>query len=187
MTDMNAHEKLEVVMDRVRPIFCANSLGEIYDFLEIWLVDDHKYIASIRGKRIEIKTFFAWILKEGGVSFIIGHETYHFIKAIENQKSDSWGTLFDRTVDQAKTPLGKIVVAITAAAIMFPFSRLISREEEFEADLFGKKITLEAGYPLSDIGHLFSIQEMKFAKGGGFLDTHPDTGEREKRLGLTRY
>jgi len=183
---MNAHEKLHVVMQKVRPIFYNNNFGEIYDLLEIWLVDNHKYIASIKGKRIEIKTFFAWILREGGVSFLIGHEAYHFIKAIESQDSDYWGNFFDQTVDRAKTPFGKMLAAIAATAVMIPMSRAISRTEEFEADLFGKKITLDTGYPLSDIGHLFSVREFEFAKGGGFLDTHPDSMERKRRLGLIR-
>jgi hypothetical protein len=73
---MNAHEKLGVVMKRVRKTFYNNNVGEIYDSLEIWLVDNHPHVASIRGKRIEIKTNIAWILREGGISFLIGHEAY---------------------------------------------------------------------------------------------------------------
>lgn len=182
---MNAHEKLHAVMERVRQTFCNKGLGEIYNLLEIWLVDNHRTIASIRGKRVEIKTFFAWILKEGGISFLIGHEAYHFIKSIESQGSNFWKESLE-TIDKSNSSdWGKLFGYIVVSAIAFPLSRSISRTEELEADQFGKIITLETGYPLSDIDHLFSIREMRFSQGGGFLDTHPEYWERKRKLGLT--
>jgi Zn-dependent protease with chaperone function len=79
---------------------------------------------------------------------------------------------------------GKVFSLLVVSAVAFPVSRLISQSEEFEADLFGKKITLETGYSLSDIEHLFSIDKMRHSQGGHILDTHPDYWERKKRLGL---
>jgi Zn-dependent protease with chaperone function len=88
-------------------------------------------------------------------------------------------------IDNSNLPVwGEILGYITVSAIAFPLSRFISRTEELAADRFGKIITLESGYPLSDIEHLFSINEMRFSQWGGFLDTHPEYWERKKNLGL---
>jgi Zn-dependent protease with chaperone function len=179
---MNAHEKLDLAISRVRPVFYSNGLGEIFDSLEIWLIDNHNNIASIRGKRIEIRTYSAYIMTDGGLSFIIGHETYHFLKHLKRQNPAYIDHLLT-AIDSNKTSLGKILIAITGIAVSIPLSKFESRREEYEADQFGKKITIEAGLPLSDIKHFFE-KEVRNSQGGGFLDTHPHPNERERRLGL---
>ena len=182
---MNAHEKLDTVIERIRHTFQAKGLGDIFDILEIWLVDDHEYVASIRGKRIEIKTYIAWILREGGIAFLIGHETYHFIKNLEKQHPNMWQESLD-LIDKSKlSGFSKIISSIVLTAVAFPVNRFISRSEEHEADQFGKAIVVESGYNLSDVDHLFSIYEMRNSQGGGFLDTHPEYNDRKRRLGLS--
>lgn len=152
---------------------------------------------ALPGGPIYVHTGLIEMATESELAGVMGHEISHVVmrhstrQATRQMKAQVplaiLGGILGAGVGGWAGALGQMGMQITAGSVFMKYSR----DAETEADMVGAQIMYDAGYdPQAAVTFFRKLQQQGGKNGGpGFLNSHPDPGDRAKNVSsiLSRF